>query len=268
MRPRGKVAEREGFEPSGRLPVHVISSHADSAALASLRMSIASSPGSRRLAGPMDGGERGIRTPGAVACPTVFETAPFDRSGISPLHSIRFVFPHTRKEAFQELTTLGVEHASIYGKLPVQIFQPSEVRGSPTRATASVGGTIDDSRYPCPEHRSHTHHAWLHSHIERCTFQPPVPHRVRCSADSYDFGVSCRILQTLHAVIPPPYDPALVHKHGPDRNLTGLESLSGLLDSLGHPECVATQIHDQSKIAGNPMGVKRQGSGRHGGHAL
>ncbi len=30
------------------------------------------------------GGERGIRTPGALAHSTVFETAPFDRSGISP----------------------------------------------------------------------------------------------------------------------------------------------------------------------------------------
>ena len=30
------------------------------------------------------GGERGIRTPGTVTCSTVFETAPFNRSGISP----------------------------------------------------------------------------------------------------------------------------------------------------------------------------------------
>ena len=34
-----QMAEREGFEPSRRLPAHVISSHADSAALASLRSS-------------------------------------------------------------------------------------------------------------------------------------------------------------------------------------------------------------------------------------
>ena len=32
-----------------------------------------------------DGGERGIRTLGGVAPTTVFETAPFDHSGISPL---------------------------------------------------------------------------------------------------------------------------------------------------------------------------------------
>jgi hypothetical protein len=31
-----------------------------------------------------DGGERGIRTPGPLTRSTVFETAPFDRSGISP----------------------------------------------------------------------------------------------------------------------------------------------------------------------------------------
>ena len=31
-----------------------------------------------------NGGERGIRTPGALAHSTVFETAPFNRSGISP----------------------------------------------------------------------------------------------------------------------------------------------------------------------------------------
>ncbi len=31
------------------------------------------------------GGEKGIRTPGGVAPTTVFETAPFDHSGISPL---------------------------------------------------------------------------------------------------------------------------------------------------------------------------------------
>jgi hypothetical protein len=31
------------------------------------------------------GGERGIRTLGAENCSTVFETAPFDHSGISPL---------------------------------------------------------------------------------------------------------------------------------------------------------------------------------------
>ena len=30
------------------------------------------------------GGERGIRTPGSLARSTVFETAPFNRSGISP----------------------------------------------------------------------------------------------------------------------------------------------------------------------------------------
>ena len=32
------------------------------------------------------GGERGIRTPGTPRGPTVFETAPFDRSGISPCY--------------------------------------------------------------------------------------------------------------------------------------------------------------------------------------
>lgn len=31
-------------------------------------------------------GETGIRTLGTVARTTVFETAPFDRSGISPVH--------------------------------------------------------------------------------------------------------------------------------------------------------------------------------------
>ena len=31
-----------------------------------------------------EGGETGIRTLGAIACTTVFETAPFSRSGISP----------------------------------------------------------------------------------------------------------------------------------------------------------------------------------------
>ena len=33
----GRLAEREGFEPSEELPPHMISSHADSASLASLR---------------------------------------------------------------------------------------------------------------------------------------------------------------------------------------------------------------------------------------
>ena len=32
-----------------------------------------------------EGGERGIRTLDTVTCITVFETAPFGRSGISPL---------------------------------------------------------------------------------------------------------------------------------------------------------------------------------------
>lgn len=38
---------------------------------------------SRAIGG--DGGETGIRTLGGVTPTTVFETAPFDRSGISPL---------------------------------------------------------------------------------------------------------------------------------------------------------------------------------------
>ena len=38
LRTRSRMAEREGFEPSVEgLPLHVISSHADSATLASLR---------------------------------------------------------------------------------------------------------------------------------------------------------------------------------------------------------------------------------------
>ena len=88
--PISMMAEREGFEPSERLPVHVISSHADSAALASLRlfdllrMCVGRSTATRVAQALSSGGERGIRTPGAVACPAVFETAPFNRSGISP----------------------------------------------------------------------------------------------------------------------------------------------------------------------------------------
>ncbi len=34
------------------------------------------------------GGERGIRTPGGLAPSTVFETAPFNRSGISPSRTL------------------------------------------------------------------------------------------------------------------------------------------------------------------------------------
>jgi hypothetical protein len=38
---------------------------------------------------PLIGGETGIRTLGSLARTTVFETAPFDRSGISPLFLFR-----------------------------------------------------------------------------------------------------------------------------------------------------------------------------------
>ncbi len=36
----------------------------------------------------LPGGERGIRTPGGLTPSTVFETAPFDRSGISPSRTL------------------------------------------------------------------------------------------------------------------------------------------------------------------------------------
>ncbi len=39
----------------------------------------------RARAGAYSGGERGIRTLGTLARSTVFETAPFDHSGTSPL---------------------------------------------------------------------------------------------------------------------------------------------------------------------------------------
>ncbi len=38
-----------------------------------------------------EGGERGIRTLGPASGTTVFETAPFDRSGISPVASVSTV---------------------------------------------------------------------------------------------------------------------------------------------------------------------------------
>jgi integrase len=57
-RVRAKLAEREGFEPSVRLPAHMISNHAPSATRSSLR---------RRTASYHEfSGEKGIRTPGTL----------------------------------------------------------------------------------------------------------------------------------------------------------------------------------------------------------
>ncbi len=72
------MAERMGFEPMVRLlGVHTISSRAPSAS---------SDTSPRFLELPqMSGGERGIRTPGAVIHRTTdFESAAFDLSAISP----------------------------------------------------------------------------------------------------------------------------------------------------------------------------------------
>ena len=108
------MAERVGFEPTVGLHPHMISSHADSATLASLRWptsGIVSPPGHQRrrsvgfgaepspkgeakptldvtqspAAGRAKvGGEGGIRTHGAREGSTVFETARFNRSRTSP----------------------------------------------------------------------------------------------------------------------------------------------------------------------------------------
>ena len=130
------MAERVGFEPTVRLPVHMISNHAVSASSRTsptyhhLLHSLLSGPElgmktgrgladktkwwSRRGSNPQphpcegcalpsellphkkrklhykkDGGERGIRTPGAVTRTAVFETAPFDQLWhLSPISGI------------------------------------------------------------------------------------------------------------------------------------------------------------------------------------
>ncbi len=78
------MAERVGFEPTVALRRHAISSRAQSASLASLRLG----PGRRRryndLSGAPRSGEGGIRTHDEVAPILVFETSALSRSATSP----------------------------------------------------------------------------------------------------------------------------------------------------------------------------------------
>ncbi len=95
-------AEREGFEPSVRLPAHMISNHAPSAT----RSPLLAGPTAAREAGPslcqreereqnieitvrwldaaLAGGESGIRTHGTLTRTPDFESGTFGRSVISP----------------------------------------------------------------------------------------------------------------------------------------------------------------------------------------
>ena len=75
------MAEREGFEPSVPLRIQRFSRPPRSTALASLH----SNKSKEGISLPYLCGERGIRTPGALADTTVFKTAAFDRSAISPV---------------------------------------------------------------------------------------------------------------------------------------------------------------------------------------
>ena len=74
------MAEREGFEPPVPVKIQRFSRPPRSTALASLHSIIVG----KAKAFPFVRGERGIRTPGALADTTVFKTAAFDRSAISP----------------------------------------------------------------------------------------------------------------------------------------------------------------------------------------
>ena len=74
------MAEREGFEPSVPLRIQRFSRPPHSTALASLH----SNKSKEGVGLPYLCGERGIRTPGALTDTTVFKTAAFDRSAISP----------------------------------------------------------------------------------------------------------------------------------------------------------------------------------------
>ena len=81
------LAERVGFEPTVESPLHCISSAACSstpAPLPVINWQIWLSRSINYLL-PRSGGEGGIRTHGALARPTVFETATFNHSVTSPL---------------------------------------------------------------------------------------------------------------------------------------------------------------------------------------
>ena len=84
----GKIAEREGFEPSVPLRVHATSNRAPSAARSSLQRKrnhvIARTSNARGDEGARASGEGGIRTPETNEGLTVFETARFSRSRTSP----------------------------------------------------------------------------------------------------------------------------------------------------------------------------------------
>ncbi|GAN62610.1 hypothetical protein AA0313_2753 [Acetobacter indonesiensis NRIC 0313] len=55
-----------------------------------------------------DGGETGIRTLGTIASTTVFETAPFDRSGISPWGRLIIVVENACKRAWLHVFVDGL----------------------------------------------------------------------------------------------------------------------------------------------------------------
>ena len=82
-----ELAEREGFEPSVRLPVHSISNAAPSASRSSLQKSNVQVGRPPRASG----GEGGIRTLGTRERTTDFESAAFDHSATSP-HLLKFGF--------------------------------------------------------------------------------------------------------------------------------------------------------------------------------
>src|SRR5512143_1485265 len=85
--PPTEVAEREGFEPSVEgLPLHVISSHADSTTLASLRLCSGGCGSAPPRPRPASGSwRRGWDSnPRCLLSTTVFETARFNHSRTSP----------------------------------------------------------------------------------------------------------------------------------------------------------------------------------------
>ena len=129
------TTEREGFEPSVPLRVHATSNRAPSAARSSLQkhstflIPMQKSEGSLRPppSRKIYSGERGIRTPGTLTGSTVFETARFNRSRISPrVMRLRGFEPPTFRSAIWRSIQLS------YSLVQNRTVDPSTVR-SPER---------------------------------------------------------------------------------------------------------------------------------------